>query len=394
MQIELRRTAVVSAVLLATSLTGAVPAFAADTVPAVYARTAQYSMRGITPVRFHTSPGMDMSAVTSLTLFADNRKIGTDTAAPWGIDWDTTGFDGFVTVSTVATTATGSSVTRSQLGVVDNIAPTGLTVGFPRRDGYIGRGGELAVEASDNRYMTGSELVVGGRVVSSKDLHQGGNLDLGWNVTVPNGRTAMTVRVWDEAGNVTALTRTVTVDNDKPVITGSTTAGAAVRGRFTVALTGFRDASPFAMFEASLIDTRMHRYYQQENSRKVTIDGRELPDGRYTLGWQATDAAGNTGVVKRALIVDNRVPTVSITKAPKSGTKVAKKFTVTAKAADTYGIARVQLLVNGKVVATDRTAGYSFTVNPKKYGKKFTVRVRAYDKAGNLRYSAARTYKR
>jgi hypothetical protein len=39
----------------------------------------------------------------------------------------------------------------------------------------------------------------------------------------------------------------------------------------------------------------------------------------------------------------------------------------------------------GKVVATDAKAGYQFTLNPKKYGKKFTVQMRAYDKAGNVR---------
>jgi hypothetical protein len=207
-----------------------------------------------------------------------------------------------VSLSTLAITADGWLTTDGMTVVVDNKAPTGLTVGFPRKDGYIGQGGELAVDASDNMEVSGSELVVGGRVVSSKDLAGGGNLDLPWTVKVPNGRTAMTVRVRDIAGNVTALTRTVTVDN--------------------------------------------------------------------------------------------KAPAVSIVKAPKNRAKVKKKFTVTARASDTYGIARVQLLVNGKVVKTDTAAGYSFTVNPKKYGKKFTVRIRAYDKAGNVTYSSTRTYKR
>ncbi|GID98363.1 hypothetical protein ACFQFC_24685 [Amorphoplanes digitatis] len=45
-------------------------------------------------------------------------------------------------------------------------------------------------------------------------------------------------------------------------------------------------------------------------------------------------------------------------------------------------------------MATDAKAAYSFTVNPAKYGEKFTVRLRAYDKAGNLRYGAKRTYRR
>jgi hypothetical protein len=45
------------------------------------------------------------------------------------------------------------------------------------------------------------------------------------------------------------------------------------------------------------------------------------------------------------------------------------------------------MLVDGKVVGTDRKAGYASTLNPRKYGKKFTVQLLAYDKAGNLKYS-------
>ena len=176
--------------------------------------------------------------------------------------------------------------------------------------------------------------------------------------------------------------------------TGTTTAGSVVRGSFKVSLGGYRDASPFITFEASL-DTATHlRSYAQENSRTVTIDSREVSDGKYTLGWHAWDAAGNEGIIKRSLIVDNKTPTVSIIRAPKNGAKVKKKFAIAVKASDTYGIAKVQLLVNGKLVATDYRAGYALTVNPKKYGKKFTVQLRAYDKAGNVKYAAKRTYRR
>ncbi|GID97854.1 Ig-like domain-containing protein [Amorphoplanes digitatis] len=395
MYLKLRHTGMVTAAALAASLIATPPAFAAGSVPKVFAETAEFWVGGVTPVTFYPGQGQDMSAVTGLTLFADGTEVGTDTAAPWGIDWDTRGFNGLVRLSTRATTDTGTSTTDGMTVDVDNNAPTGLTVRFPRRDGYIGQGGELAVDANDDTFVTGSELIVGGVVVSSKDLAGGGNLDLGWNVKLPNGKTDMTVRVRDKVGNVTALTRSVTVDNDRPVITGSTTAGSAVRGSFKVTLTGYKDASPFVTFEALLDDPAMQRSYGQEGSpRTLTIDSRDVPDGKYTLGWRAIDAAGNEGVLRRPLIVDNRAPAVSITKAPKNKAKVKKKFTVTAKATDTYGIAKVQLLVNGKVVTTDTKAGYSFTVNPKKYGKKFTVRVRAYDKAGNVRYSSTRTYKR
>jgi len=74
--------------------------------------------------------------------------------------------------------------------------------------------------------------------------------------------------------------------------------------------------------------------------------------------------------------------------------KLTKKTTLAASASDKNGVAKVQLLVNGKVVATDTKAGYSFTLNPKKYGKKFTVQLRAYDKAGNVKTLGKRTYRR
>jgi hypothetical protein len=391
-----KHTGFVTVAAVAASLIAAPPASAAGVAPKVYARTAVHWVGGVVPVTFETQPSEDLSAVTGLTVFADGRPIGTDTAAPWGIDWDTAGFDGLVTLSTRATTANGSLTTNGFQVVVDNTAPTGLTIGFPRRDGYIGQGGELAVDADDNVFVTGSELIVGGTVVSSRDLSAtgGGRLDLGWNVRLPNGRTTMTIRVRDRVGNVTALTRTVVVDNDRPVITGGTTAGSAVHGEFKVSLTGYRDASPLSGFEA-LLDTPTHsRSYAQEASRTVTIDSREVPDGRYTFGWRAFDAAGNEAVLKRSLIVDNRVPSVWIARAPGNRAKVGKTFTVTATANDTYGIAKVQLLINGKVVKTDTTTGYTFAINPKKYGKKFTMRFRAYDRAGNVRYTGIRTYQR
>ncbi|BCY15505.1 Ig-like domain-containing protein [Actinoplanes sp. L3-i22] len=394
MTLALRHTGFVTAAALVASLITTSPAFAATAAPKVYAFTSQYWVGGVTPVTFETQPGEDLAAVTSLTLFADGKEVGTDTAAPWGIDWDTTGFDGLLLLSTRATTASGSVTTDGVHVNVDNNAPTDLTVGFPRQNGYIGQGGELAVDANDDVFVIGSELIVNGEVVSSKNLADGGNLDLPWNVAVPNGPTSMTVRVRDKVGNVTALTRTVIVDNDRPVITGSTTAGSVVRGSFTVSLSGYRDTSPFIAFEASL-DTPTHfRSYGRENSRTVAINSREVPDGKYTLGWHAFDAAGNEAVLSRSLIVDNRAPTVSIGKAPKNQAKVGKKFAVLAKASDTYGIAKVQLLVNGKVVKTDTAASYSFVIDPKKYGKKFTVRIRAYDRAGNVRDTTTRTYKR
>jgi hypothetical protein len=117
-------------------------------------------------------------------------------------------------------------------------------------------------------------------------------------------------------------------------------------------------------------------------------------DGAKTITWVAVDQLGNSASATRTVIVDNTAPTFKVTKAPKNKSKLTKKVTFAASASDRNGEAKVQLLVNGKVVATDAKAGYSFVLNPKKYGKTFTVQLRAYDKAGNLRSATKRTYHR
>ena len=70
--------------------------------------------------------------------------------------------------------------------------------------------------------------------------------------------------------------------------------------------------------------------------------------------------------------------------APKSGARVKGTVKINAAAADHNGVARVELLINGKVVARDVTVRYSFAVNTKRYGKKFRVQLRAYDRTGNV----------
>jgi hypothetical protein len=92
--------------------------------------------------------------------------------------------------------------------------------------------------------------------------------------------------------------------------------------------------------------------------------------------------------------VDNRAPTVRFDRAPGNKAKVKGTVKITAAANDYYGVHRVELLLNGKVVQTDRVRGFSFTVNPKRYGRTMTVQLRAVDNAGNATLSARRTWSR
>ncbi|MEU4218174.1 Ig-like domain-containing protein [Actinoplanes sp. NPDC026623] len=170
-------------------------------------------------------------------------------------------------------------------------------------------------------------------------------------------------------------------------------AGTYLRGTLTAGVTNVRDTTGLTYLAAYLDDWQPGAHTGKQ-PWAVRLNSRETEDGKHTLTWDAMDTAGNITTVRRAVYIDNTAPSVRLTKAPKNKAKLTKTVKLTASASDRYGITRVQLLVNGKLVATDTKAGYHFTLNPKKYGKTFTVQLRAYDKAGNTKYTTKRTYRR
>ncbi|GAA3337000.1 hypothetical protein GCM10020358_11680 [Amorphoplanes nipponensis] len=114
-----------------------------------------------------------------------------------------------------------------------------------------------------------------------------------------------------------------------------------------------------------------------------------------TLGLRTYDRGGNVTSATRRVMVDNWGPAVQITGGPADGARrVRKTRYVTATATDGSGVSRLELLVDGKV--TERYAGsaHRFAVQTWKHGASLTVRVRAYDKAGNVRYAPARKWYR
>ncbi|MBM2619245.1 S8 family serine peptidase [Actinoplanes sp. LDG1-06] len=105
----------------------------------------------------------------------------------------------------------------------------------------------------------------------------------------------------------------------------------------------------------------------------------------YSFAWQSAprtglvplelrvyDRRGNLTVVRRTVRADNTAPALRLVKSGR---------TVTARAADPSGIARLELVVNGKVTARSVAATRRFTLP----ARARTVVVRAVDRAGNVR---------
>ncbi|WP_127544535.1 S8 family serine peptidase [Actinoplanes sp. OR16] len=201
--------------------------------------------------------------------------------------------------------------------------------------------------------------------------------------------STINVYVRDKVGNQRTVSKTVFVDSEAPsggVITPA--AGKRVRGTFTSTLTDVVD-------ESGVVKTELWangRYLGTGTSKQVATGG---TNGNVKLVWKVTDKFGQSRTLPtRTVIADNKGPSVSITKAPKNKAKVKGTVKVYVKASDASGVARVELLVNGKVVAKDVKAGYVLSVNTKKQKKTMKVRVRAYDKLGNVTYTSTRTWYR
>jgi hypothetical protein len=323
-----------------------------------------------------------------------------DYAAPWELQWDPLYFmDQDVRLSLIAIDSAGNWHETAPVTVyVDRSGPT-YQLANPPEPGwggwYVSVHQPIRISATDRGGVNRVELLQNGRLVRTVDLGNkvSGNASLALDPATKNGAVTLTIRLVDRFGNVTSNDfTTAIVDNDAP--TGVfRPSGTYLRGTFTAWPFDQHD-NVYVRSMASYLDDHKGGGVTDREPFSVRVNSRVVKDGRHTLSFELTDLAGNTGVVRRTVYIDNTVPSIALTKAPANNAKLTKKVTLKAKASDKYGVAKVQMLVNGKVVATDTKAGYQFTLNPKKYGKKFTVQLRAYDKAGNLRYSVKRTYRR
>ncbi|MEV4639554.1 Ig-like domain-containing protein [Actinoplanes sp. NPDC049548] len=174
-------------------------------------------------------------------------------------------------------------------------------------------------------------------------------------------------------------------DRTPPLAAFTTPAAGALVGRnatSTVTVTDNRKVSRAELWVAGTFQGR-----RTSAPWRLTADlhGRS---GATTLQWRVFDAAGNRRLVNRVVTVDSTAPTVRIIKDLPAGS-VAGKQPFQVAVSDDHRVRAVQLLLNGKVAATDTTAPYRFTVDG---SRNLTIRyaVRAIDTVGNARTTAAR----
>ncbi|RZU52030.1 subtilisin family serine protease [Krasilnikovia cinnamomea] len=206
---------------------------------------------------------------------------------------------------------------------------------------------------------------------------------------------------WLTWGRVDAATALAALpDRTAPQVSFRTPAASAlVGGTVSVGATA-TDSAAVSRVQLLLNDTVV----ASDVTAPYVLRWKSAPrNGKTTLVLRVYDRAGNAATARRTVLVDSSGPAVTVTKAPANRTRHIRgtKY-VTAQASDAHGVARLELVVDGKVTqryavptpAPGSVARHRFKVKTWKHGRSMTVRVRAYDSLGNLRSAPARKWYR
>jgi subtilisin family serine protease len=284
----------------------------------------------------------------------------------------------------------GGQTNNFQNGIrkaADNTAPT-VALTSPANNTTVSGNVALTATAADNIGVTSVEFSVDGTVVATDTTapYTGS-----WNsLASTNGTHTITARAYDAAGNSTASTVNVTLNNPDttiPVVSLSAPQnGTTVSGTVSINANASDNVGVtkvvFSVDGATVATDTTAPYSTPWNTTSIA-------NGSHTITAKAYDAANNTTSATVTVTVRNidlGAPSVAIT-APANNAQVSKNsnLTISATASDDIGVTKVEFYVNGALQCTDTTAAYSCTykIGPKA-GTSYTILVKAYDAAGNV----------
>jgi large repetitive protein len=241
----------------------------------------------------------------------------------------------------------------------------------------------LTATADDNFGVSRVEFYAGTSLIGT-DTHA--PFSMTWYpYSWQDGPWTLTAKAYDLAGHSATSSVNVTTDNTSPALTlVSPLPQTYVRGVTPLRATA-SDLHGVSRMEWS---TGSSTFTDTEAPYEASWDTTTVPDGMTWLRFAAFDSLGNQTYGDYWVFVDNTGPTVAIT-SPAPGTAVRSRVTITADAADAYGVARVDFYDGATLIGTDTSTPYSFAWGLSKVTTgSHTLTARAYDLAGNVTISA------
>ena len=173
------------------------------------------TVSGIVPVTVNAS---DNVGVARVDLLVNGTVVATDTSAPFGFSWDSTGVaNGKASLSAVAYDAAGNAGSASAVSVnVSNVTtsvakdttPPVVAINNPV-GGTVSGNVSISVSATDNAGASGIKMTLAIDGVT-KATGNGGSLGYSWNTKkAASGAHTITVTARDAAGNTTTTSVSV-----------------------------------------------------------------------------------------------------------------------------------------------------------------------------------------
>ncbi|XVV16494.1 S8 family serine peptidase [Actinoplanes sp. CA-131856] len=340
-----------------------------DTTPPSAAFSIASTAGGVVPVAL-TDPSGDTAR---MELFVADKLVATATSAPWSIDWDTAGLSGQKAVKVRVTDTSGNVTTAASVPVkIDNLGPA-LKWVAPAAKGSMRGTVVVTATASDPSGVTSVEVLAGGQVIGADDTAPYA-IDVD-TTTLASGDT-VTLRSTDTLGNESAIARAFTLDNTAPTVEISVP--EILKGAVKITPTVDDDVA-----------VKQVKGVVTDDNGKVlaTVVSNKAPwtlawttgklAGDYKLDVTAFDTTGNTTTASTTVTVDNAAPSAA------ADVPAATGGPVTVALSDPSGdTARMELLLNGKVIQTIESAPWSIEWTPA-VSMTYALGVRTTDAVGN-----------
>mgnify|MGYP003946950419 CR=1 FL=1 len=182
-----------------------------------------------------------------------------------------------------------------------------------------------------------------------------------------------------------------TQDTTPPTVTMTApSANQSVSGTVAVSATAQDLGGQIASVSFYLDDSSVAFSTDTTPPYSTTWNSATVSNSNHTISARATDSSNNVSALSSVSVTvsntvpDTTPPTATVT-SPVNGASVSGNVTIRSTASDAVGVQRVELLINGTVVASRTTAPYDFTWNTSTYtNSTHTIRTRAYDASNSI----------
>ncbi|OHD14309.1 MAG: hypothetical protein A2Y41_08460 [Spirochaetes bacterium GWB1_36_13] len=322
----------------------------------------------------------DNKAITKVEFYIDNVLKSADTAAPYEYALNTADLsNGGHTLSARAYDAENNMSENSVSVTVDNSAPV-ISSLTPGTGSVLKYDAALSASIADNRGVVKAEFYIND--VLKTTLTQA-PYTYNWStLTVANGNYTVFVKAYDEAGNISSKTVSVSVDNDVElpnVSIVSPSASSNLSGNIFVNAEA-TDNKGVTKVEFYLDGIKMFEDTQSPYS--IPLASNILDNGTHTFKVKAYDAEGNSSEDSIQVVIDNEAPnTLALQALPQF---VKGSVSLQADVSDAVsGIQKVEFYVDNTLKNTLTSAPFTYQWNTAGSDGAHSVMVKAYDKAGN-----------